>query len=64
MSRLRVLAARCGSLLSSAKPATSTVRAMSGPSPSSELKLNAAARLAALVSVNTVHVIEMTRRNA
>lgn len=38
--------------------------AMSGPRPSSELKVSAAARLAARVSWNTVPVIEMTRRAA
>ena len=38
--------------------------AMSGPRPRRELKLSAAARLAALFSLKTVQVIEMTRRVA
>jgi hypothetical protein len=38
--------------------------AMSGPRPSSELKLSAAARAGTLVSKNTVHVIEIIRSAA
>src|SRR4051812_8136912 len=61
ISPLNVFAASCGSFLSSAKPAINTVNATKGPRPRSELKLSAAARLAALVSLKTVHVIESTR---
>ncbi len=38
--------------------------AMSGPRPRRELKLSAAARLAAFVSLKTVQVIDMIRRMA
>ena len=62
--RLSVWARRIGSFCPSANPATKTAMAISGPKPSRELKLRAAARLAARVSKKTVIVIEMTRRVA
>ena len=46
------------------KPPISTAMATSGPRPSKELKLSAAARAGIFVSKKTVVVIEITRSKA